>query len=47
VIMQDTKIGPNCQLNYVITDKDVVLKNDRSLQGYQSYPIFISKGSIV
>lgn len=47
VIMQDTKIGPNCQLNYVITDKDVVLKNDRSLQGYQSYPIFISKGSVV
>lgn len=47
VIMQDSVIGPNCNLNYVITDKDVTIKNDRSLQGFQSYPVFISKGSVV
>ena len=47
VIMQDSQIGANCKLNYVITDKDVVIKDDRSLMGFQSYPVFISKGSIV
>ena len=47
VVMQDSVIGPNCRLNYVVTDKDVVIKNDRSLMGFQSYPVFISKGSIV
>lgn len=47
VIMQDSQIGANCKMNYVITDKDVVIKDDRSLMGFQSYPVFISKGSIV
>ena len=47
VIMQDSEIGPNCKLNYVVIDKDVVIKNDRSLMGFQSYPVFISKGSVV
>lgn len=47
VIMQDSEIGPNCKLNYVVIDKDVVIKNDRFLMGFQSYPVFISKGSVV
>lgn len=47
VVMQDCTIGPNCRLNYVVIDKDVVIKNDRSLLGFQSYPVFISKGSVV
>ncbi len=47
VIMQDSVIRPNCRLNYVIMDKDVTIKNDRSLFGFESYPVFISKGSVV
>ena len=47
VVMQDSVIGANCSLSYVITDKDVVIKDDRNLMGFQSYPVFISKGSIV
>ena len=47
VIMQDTEIGQNCRLNYVVTDKNVIIKNDRSLMGFQSYPVYISKESIV
>ena len=47
VIMQDTVIGPDSTLNYVITDKDVVIQDARTLMGFQSYPEFISKGSLV
>ncbi len=47
VVMQDSSVGTNCKLNYVVIDKDVVIKNDRSLLGFQSYPVFISKGSVV
>lgn len=47
VIMQDSIIGRNSRLNYVIIDKDVEIKEERSLMGFQSYPVFISKGSIV
>lgn len=47
VIMQDTQIGKNASLNYVICDKDVVIKDERALMGYSSYPIYISKLSKV
>ena len=36
--MQDTRIGTNCSLKYVITDKDVLIKDGRTLMGFQSYP---------
>lgn len=47
VILQDSRIRPGCRLKYVITDKNVLIRNDRSLLGFESYPIFISKGSVV
>lgn len=47
VIMQDTIIGTNCNLKYVIADKDVVIKDERTLMGFQSYPVYISKASVV
>lgn len=47
VIMQDTKIGTNSNLNYVIVDKDVTIKDERTLMGFLSYPVYISKESVV
>ncbi len=47
ILMQDTQVGDNAALSYVITDKNVVIKHDRSVSGYSSYPVFISKRSIV
>ncbi len=47
IVMQDTVIGDQSVLNYCITDKDVTIKDNRTLMGYLSYPVFISKGSVV
>ncbi len=47
VILQDSVLGSGCRLNYVIMDKNVVIKNDRLLFGFQSYPVFIAKSSVV
>lgn len=47
IIMQDTKIGENARLSYVICDKDVVIKNERALMGYNTYPIYIAKDKTV
>ena len=47
VIMQDTKIGADSNLSYVIVDKDVTVKDERTLMGFLSYPVYISKGSVV
>lgn len=47
VIMQDTVIGENSRLDYVVTDKNVEIEADRTLMGYQTYPVFIAKESKV
>ena len=47
IIMQDTKIGENCKLSYAIIDKDVVIQANRSLMGYETYPIYIAKQTII
>ncbi len=47
VIMQGASIGSNTVLRNVIVDKNVVIKNGRSLQGFETYPVYIGKNSIV
>lgn len=47
IVMQDTVISEGCDLKYVICDKDVKIKSGRILMGFKSYPIYISKASVV
>ncbi|MBO5045866.1 MAG: glucose-1-phosphate adenylyltransferase subunit GlgD [Clostridia bacterium] len=47
VVMQDTVIGSNVELNCVITDKNVVIRDRRHLAGCEILPYFISKGRMI
>ncbi len=47
VIMQDTVIGSGVQLDSVITDKNVVIRDRRHLAGCDAMPFFIPKGSML
>ena len=47
ILMQDTLTGDNVTLNCVITDKNVVIRDDRALSGHESMPFFIPKGTMV
>ncbi len=47
IIMQDTVIGENTVLNYVVSDKDVVFNENKAMMGVDTYPVYISKGSVV
>ena len=47
ILLQDTAIGDNVQLNCVITDKNAMVKDGRLLSGHESMPFFIGKGMIV
>ncbi len=47
ILLQDTYVGANASLNCVITDKNVVIKDDRTLSGHQTKPFFIGKGETV
>ena len=47
ILLQDTKVGDNVQLNCVITDKNVMIKDGRTLSGHETMPFFIGKGMMV
>jgi glucose-1-phosphate adenylyltransferase len=47
ILMQDTHIEKDAELSFVVTDKGVTVTKGRSLKGIESYPIAISKGSVV
>lgn len=47
ILLQDTDVGDNVSLNCVITDKNVTIRDGRTLSGYQSTPFFLAKGTEV
>jgi glucose-1-phosphate adenylyltransferase len=47
IIMQNTTIMENVELNYVILDKDVIVRENRRLSGHETFPVVIEKASIV
>lgn len=47
ILMQDTVIGAKCDINNVITDKNVKIGDMRMLTGSQNYPLFLGKGAVI
>ncbi len=47
ILLQDTFTGNNVSLNCVITDKNVVIRDERALSGHETMPFFIPKGSMI
>lgn len=47
ILMQGTVVGENTMLKSVISDKNVTIRNYKTVSGHESYPIFIEKGVTV
>ena len=47
IVMQDSVIGENVELDCVITDKNVVIRDRRRLLGCEELPYFIAKGRMI
>ncbi|MBE5742159.1 MAG: glucose-1-phosphate adenylyltransferase subunit GlgD [Clostridiales bacterium] len=47
ILMQNTITGENITLNCVIADKNVVIKDGRTLSGHETHPFFLSKGTVI
>ena len=47
ILLQDTYVGENVNLNCVITDKNAVIRDGRNLSGHESMPFYIGKGIMV
>ena len=43
--MQRTSVGENCDLQYVISDKNVIIQSGRTLISNEQYPTYISKNT--
>ena len=47
ILMTDNIIGENCNLAYVVSDKNSVVRDNRVLAGCDVQPYFINKGSLI
>lgn len=47
ILLQDTYVGANVSLNCVVADKNVIIKEGRTLSGHETMPFFIDKGATV
>jgi glucose-1-phosphate adenylyltransferase len=42
-----TVVGENAEVNWIVTDKLVIISENRNLLGYKTHPVYIEKGKIV
>ena len=47
VLFKESADRENAQLSYVIADKNVEVLAGRTLMGHATYPVVLSKGSVV
>lgn len=47
ILMQDTVVKTNANLEYIITDKNVKITENKELKGTDSHPVYIGKGQNV
>ena len=47
ILMQNTITGESVNLNCIIADKNVVIKDRRNLSGCENHPFFLPKGTVV
>ena len=47
ILLQDSVIGENVTLNCVIADKNVMIRDARTLSGHESLPFYIGKGKMI
>ena len=47
VLQRNNVVGANAELNWIVTDKQVIISENRNLLGYKTHPVYIEKGKIV
>ncbi|MBE6700316.1 MAG: glucose-1-phosphate adenylyltransferase subunit GlgD [Ruminococcaceae bacterium] len=47
ILLQDTFVSNDADINCTIADKNVVIKDSRRLSGHDTMPFFITKGTVV
>ena len=45
--MQGTVVEPGVSMEYIVTDKNVIVTMGKALRGNESFPVYIEKGTTV
>ena len=47
ILQRETVVGENAELNWIVTDRQVIISDNRTLLGYKTHPVYIEKEKIV
>jgi len=47
VLQDDTIVEKNASLDCIITDRSVVISENRKMMGYRTYPVYIERGRVI
>jgi len=47
VLQDDTIVDKNASLDCIITDRSVVISENRKMMGYRTYPVYIERGRVI
>jgi len=47
VLTDDTSVDKNASLDCIITDRSVIISENRSMMGYRTYPVYIERGRVI
>jgi glucose-1-phosphate adenylyltransferase len=47
ILFQDTIVSDNASAAYCVCDKNVVIRNDVTLSGHSTLPIYVDRGRMV
>lgn len=47
ILQRESVVGADAELNWIVSDKQVIVTENRTLLGYKTHPVYIEKGKIV
>jgi glucose-1-phosphate adenylyltransferase len=47
IIQEGTVVEKNAELDYIITDREVIVSENRSMMGFRTYPVYIERSRII
>jgi len=47
VLQDDTIVDKNASLDCIITDRSVIISENRNMMGYRTYPVYIERGRVI
>ena len=47
VLMQSTTVAAGVEMEYIVTEKNVKISENRHLAGNEQFPVYVEKGTVI